>query len=999
MTTKRTLAICLSGALLLTIPWAPVHAQRADRLPFGIDNRARVNLAGYRNPRIAGLTSDGPVEDSMPVNGITLHFKPSASQTAALDQLLEQQQDPESPEYHRWLTPEQFGERFGLSGTDFARVREWIETQGFQVDAASRSRAWIRFSGTALDVRHAFGTDLHRFRRDGEVHYANVADPSLPADLASVVMALRGLDDFGLESSPKPRPEATTNQGHALVPLDLAVIYNITPLFEKGVNGAGQKIAVAGQSQIKLGDIQSFRTKFGLPKNDPRIVLVPGSPDPGVTGAQGEAVLDVEWAGAAAPLASVTYVYAKDALTAAIYTIDQNLAPVLSFSFGACETAVAQLPGAVDLFQSAAKQANAQGITWVAGSGDSGPSACEPHSTATAGRTVAVGLPASLPEVTAVGGTMFSEGNGNYWNTSDGPGLSTARSYIPESAWNDTVGEKALAASGGGASALFKRPAWQTGSGVPSDNARHIPDVAFTASWLHDPYLVIMNGEFAFSGGTSASAPFFAGVLALLNQYVVGTGAQAKPGLGNVNPRLYELAQSTPSIFHDITSGDTVIPCQTGAGGCTSGRWGWKAAPGYDHATGLGSIDVKNLVENWAASQSNPGSVATTLALTASPGSIAANSSAVLTATVKATGGASAPTGTVTFSLGGASLGTATLSGSAGVAAAVFSVSGSKLSPGSNTITASYAGNSRFGASKGTATVTLSGGSNSGPAVTVSIEPSPVYQETAEDGSAVWRFAIVVSDNGGSAHKIFGLLIDNDDYSDYIGSFFGGDQLPANGSLTAKLSATDMKVPLDHVFTVGGVDAKGQRWVKSASVSFRGPKGAGGAAMELTSTPSVVVKIGRGDANCSPDYPYFQKLNLKELAGNDVKLTKFLAGGFDYTEQIGDWFGSAKLPASGSLQAQLCWQLETVPTTLDYLMEGVDATGKTVQATLQVDFKSFDQKSGEPLPGALRGKFIPMRQSSRLPVLPVQPMQTPGAAGSKPSGPANAMSRAVVSSR
>jgi subtilase family serine protease len=278
-----------------------------------------------------------------------------------------------------------------------------------------------------------------------------------------------------------------------------------------------------------------------------------------------------------------------------LYAIDENLAPILSTSFGGCETNAFAL-GTVDLLRYLGQHANAQGITWVSASGDAGAAACESQLTDTVGVGGAgVFIPASLPEVTGVGGTEFSEGGGTYWDATG-----AALSYIPEIAWNDTAAVGKLMATGGGVSMFYPKPGWQDAPGVPNDNARHVPDIAFTASPYHDGYQVVIHGSQRIYGGTSATAPFFAGVLALLNQYLVTDGRQDQPGLGNINPKLYELARNSPGVFHDITSGDNIVPCGLGTIDCGSARqYGYKAGPGYDHATGLGSVDVDRLFRNW----------------------------------------------------------------------------------------------------------------------------------------------------------------------------------------------------------------------------------------------------------------------------------------------------------------------------------------------------------------------------------------------------------------
>jgi hypothetical protein len=398
-----------------------------------------------------------------------------------------------------------------------------------------------------------------------------------------------------------------------------------------------------------------------------------------------------------------------------------------------------------------------------------------------------------------------------------------------------------LASSGGGISINFARPSWQTGPGVPNDNARHIPDVAFTASWFHDPYLIVKTGAVARAGGTSAGTPFFAGVVALLNQYVVSNGVQARPGLGNINPRLYQLAQTTRGVFHDVTAGNNIVPCKAGTPDCTTGSYGYTAGPGYDHVTGLGSVDVANLVENWAVTKSTPKSTSV---------------------------------------------------------------------------------------------------------VVPSVEPSPVYQQAPDADGFSWFYTVKLSEKGGATTRVTAFAIDDDDLSEYIADWFGSTTLPANGVLSVDLRSKDVDVLSDHAILFAGVDDSGQEWTRHILLPFRGPKPAG-AAMSLTSDPAVVVKIGQGDPACSPDHPYGQTLNLREMSGAAVKLTKFVVGGFDYTDRIASWFGSQILPASGAVHAKLCWQLNAVPVTLAYEMDGVDDSGRQVQATLSVDFKDLlDQKSG-----------------------------------------------------
>ena len=586
-------------SLFLCASLAPVSAQR-NRVAARIDDSRTVVLRGRVHPKARTENDRGAVESSFQVPGITLLLKPSASQQSDLQQLLRQQQDPSSPSYRQWLTPEQYADRFGPSASDVAKIADWLQSQGFVVGNTARSRAWITFSGTAEQTRKAFHTEIHRYNVNGEIHFANATDPSIPAALSDVVAGFRGLNNFHLKPRLKKAvADYTLARGvHHIAPDDLAIIYNIAPLYQAGVDGTGQKIVIVGQSGIRTQDIQSFRNAFNLSTPNLQQILVPGRPNPGIVpGDTDESALDIEWSGAVARNAAILFVYSDDVWQSAMYAVDQNLAPVLSMSYGGCEGSdLADLPA----FQSVVQQANAQGMTWLAASGDAGAGDCEDPSALTAQNGLAVDVPGSIPEVTSMGGTQFSDQVGSYWSATNTANSASALSYIPEQAWNDTALGGGLAATGGGASAIFPQPSWQTGPGVPSDGARHVPDLSMAASASHDGYYIYSGGSPQYVGGTSCAAPTMAGIVALLNQYVVSTGAQRQSGLGNINPTLYRLAQSTTGVFHDITAGDNMVPCAAGTPNCSNGSFGLSAGPGYDQVTGLGSVDAYNLVHQWS---------------------------------------------------------------------------------------------------------------------------------------------------------------------------------------------------------------------------------------------------------------------------------------------------------------------------------------------------------------------------------------------------------------
>jgi uncharacterized protein (TIGR03437 family) len=586
--------------LLLFASLAPLSAQR-NRIAARIDGSQTVVLRGRVHPKARAENDRGPVDGSFQIPGITLLLKPSASQQSDLQQLLGQQQDPSSPSFHQWLTPEQYADRFGASASDVAKITDWLQSQGFVAANASRSRTWITFNGTAAQATNAFHTEIHRYNLNGEIHYANATDPSIPAALSDVVAGFRGLNDFHLKPRLKKAaaPDYTLARGvHHIAPDDLAIIYDIAPLYQAGVDGTGQKIAIVGQSGVRTQDIQSFRSAFNLSTANLQMVLVPNRPNPGIVpGDADESALDIEWSGAVARNAAIVFVYSDDVWQSAMYAVDQNLAPVLSMSYGNCEEAdLTDLP----TFQAVVQQANAQGTTWLAAAGDAGAADCEDPSALTAQNGLAVDVPGSIPEVTSMGGTEFNDQSGTYWNTTNTANSASALSYIPEQAWNDTALGGGLAATGGGASIVFPKPSWQTGPGVPSDGARHVPDLSMAASAAHDGYYIYSGGSPQYVGGTSAAAPTMAGMVALLNQYLVSTGVQRQSGVGNINPTLYRLAQSTTGVFHDITAGNNMVPCVSGSPNCSNGSFGLSAGAGYDQVTGLGSVDAYNFVHQWS---------------------------------------------------------------------------------------------------------------------------------------------------------------------------------------------------------------------------------------------------------------------------------------------------------------------------------------------------------------------------------------------------------------
>ena len=688
-----------------------LNAQQS-RISKAIDNQQRVTLSGHMHPKARPEDDQGRVAPGLLIPYVTLVLKQSESQHADLAQLLQEQQTPGSANYHRWLTPEQYAERFGVTTDDLSKISAWLESQGLTIAAVARGRNWIAVNGEAARVESAFQTEIHEYVSGSEKHFSNASEPSVPAALAGVVGSIRGLNDFRMrarsvshkrDASAAPAPKYTSRDGETFIaPDDLAIIYDISPLYAAGISGQGQSLVIAGQTEVNLSDIQQFRSSYGLPANNPQTLLVPGALDPGISQTDlPEADLDLEWSGAAARDAKIIFVYSSDVIQAVEYAIDQDLAPVISQSYGSCEP---ETPSSdAFAFQQMGQQANAQGMTWFAASGDSGGADCDD----TENPGLSVDMPGSVPEVTSMGGTEFAEGGAQFWSSSNSSTGASVLSYIPETSWNDSAEDGTPSASGGGASIYFTKPTWQTGPGVPSDNARDVPDVSLSASADHDGYFVYTGGSLQVYGGTSVPAPTFAGIVTLLNQYLVSIGAQSSPGLGNINPRLYSLAQTAPSAFHDVTTGNNIVTVSCGrrSSGCTATPVGYSAGVGFDQVTGLGSVDVYRLITAWKGGTSSvPPPPGASITLMSNLRTVAVSDSVFLIATVTGANGAT-PVGTVQFSVSGMSLGSAALVGSGGSATATLTVSGNQLPAGSGTITAVY---SEGSSSSVTASVTVS---------------------------------------------------------------------------------------------------------------------------------------------------------------------------------------------------------------------------------------------------------------------------------------------------
>ncbi|HET9742962.1 MAG TPA: Ig-like domain repeat protein [Terriglobales bacterium] len=662
--------------------------QSQSALAQPIDGSRRITLK-HNVPVQARAEADrGTAPDSLPMHRMLLLLNRSPEREVALQQLLTEQQTKGTANYHRWLSPSDFGRQFGLSDADLQTVSSWLMSQGFQITHVAPGRNVIEFSGTAGAVRGTFHTAIHKFLVNGREHWSNINDPQIPAALAPLVKGIVSLNNFPLK--PMNRVAGTFRRSadgtleplftftppgsstfYGVGPADFDTIYNVP----SSLDGSGQTIAIVSPTNINIQDVANFRGIFGLPANAPNVIL--NGPDPGlIPGVEMEAVTDVEWSGAVAPQAKIDLVVSEATEDtfgidlSALYIIQNNLAPVLSMSYGACEP---ELSTFNQFFNDMWEQAAAQGITVLVSTGDDGAAGCDDPNGTQASQGLAVNGFASTPFNVAVGGTDFNQNAGNastYWNASNATSTQgSAKSYIPEIPWNDSCaagGSLTGCANAtnsfqdggsGGFSTVWPKPSWQSGTGVPSDGHRDIPDVSmFAAAGGHRSLYLVCESDllapntacdlnspftdFTGLGGTSVSVQVFAGVMALVNQFQKNNGGSDRQG--NANFTLYKLAQNQISnktvcdstgspdtancIFYDITQGNNSVACTGGSPNCStptgtegvlvqpssSSTLAWVATTGYDLATGLGTVNVNNLVTKWSSAAFTPTSTTIT---------------------------------------------------------------------------------------------------------------------------------------------------------------------------------------------------------------------------------------------------------------------------------------------------------------------------------------------------------------------------------------------------
>lgn len=796
-TSLTTATLALSASLACApVAAGQIAAHPTARITQKVDTASTLRLQGTHPAIVEQAAIGSRVAAGTALKHMMLVLSPSLDQELALQSLMDQQQDKNSPNFHKWLTPDSYGQSFGVAPEDVARVTAWLQDQGLSVDSVARGQRIIVFSGNVGQVEAAFGTEIHHITVDGEAHVSNTTDVSVPKAFAGVVLGVASLNDFAPKSNAvgarkvqvaavpfvtamngnavnDPMYTSTSSGAHYVSPGDAAIIYNSAPLLTAGIDGTGQKIAVIGRTDINVSDVQQFRSMFGLKVNDPTFTLI--GEDPGTTSDDEEAYLDVEWAGAMAPGANINFVYAGSNYftqsgigDAALYIVNNNLADIITMSYGGCETSNGASGTA--FWNTVWEQAAAQGQTVFVSTGDSLATGCSASTrTATSyGTAYGVNALGSSAFNVAVGGTMFVDyGPNQYWTTGSpapapvGYTFTTATSYVPETVWNEgslttnelntastgTVTGAGIVGGGGGLSIYTARPSWQTGSGISgtadatcssgtciASNTtgytvhRMVPDVSGIASSGHDATIFCAESScyntsagygIGAIGGTSVAAPFTASIQALINQK--NGGRQ-----GNANYHYYPLAnQDYVSGNCKALNGTAGTPAVTLPGsGCnfhdvvtgdnrtkssstdTTGL-GFYAGTGYDPASGLGSMNINNVAKNWNSATFN----ATTTAFTLTPTTSTHGAAQSFTVTVSSSAGT--PVGDVAIMASTTMPGTVltyTLSGGA--------VSGSlnSLPGGTYNVYAHYAGNGTFAPSDSTPVqVTIAKDSSSVP--------------------------------------------------------------------------------------------------------------------------------------------------------------------------------------------------------------------------------------------------------------------------------------------
>jgi len=665
-------------------------AAQSNRIAAGASLTPQLQLTGHIPAWVTPAHQNPTAVDLSTSLHISIVLRRDPAVEAALDQLLADQQNPASPLYHQWITPEQLGALYGPTQSDLDAITSWATSQGLTIASIQPNRVIVELNGTLASLSNAFHTSFAYFNFGNESRLSATTDPAIPAAFGAVVQSIHGLTEthlqpqsrFSLHSFPADNasPKITFTSGsHYLMANDFSAIYDISSVYSGGNTGAmigstTQRIAIVGESRVASADISNYESLAGLTSYQPNVVIPTNGTDPGTSNADAaaEATLDTDRVigtarGAAVDLVVSGTSQGEDGLDIAItYNVNTLRDPIMTISFGGCEAQNGQ--STASFYNTEFQTAASGGMSVFVSSGDSGAAGCDTSFTnAPSSQTLSVNVLCSSSYVTCVGGTEFNDAASpsTYWSTGNGTGYESAIGYIPEGAWNEpnnymTGNGYWIAATGGGTSVYIARPSWQSGSAFPAGSYRLTPDVAFSAA-DHDGYFgcfaasnatcIVSGGQIPFTvfSGTSAAAPSMAGIAALIN-------TQLGSKQGNMNPLLYGIDISSPTAFHDatvatsgVTNCTTATPsmCNNSTPGpttLTGGLAGYALLTGYDEATGLGSLDVAKFLTAAATT-----TVSTTLAVTASPSPAIVNQAVTLTATLTPGTSSKTPTGTVQF--------------------------------------------------------------------------------------------------------------------------------------------------------------------------------------------------------------------------------------------------------------------------------------------------------------------------------------------------------------
>jgi subtilase family serine protease len=572
----RSLLVCSLLASAISATAVAQSTAKVNLVRTRIDDAKTVAFHGNVRPEVTAENDRGLVDDSMQLNGMHLLLARSPESQAAFDQYLQDLQNPKSANFHKWLTAAQIGQMFGPSDADVSRLTDWMTEKGFTIHGITPDGMLIEFDGKAGQVRKAFHSAIHSLSVNGTPHIANINDPEVPEALAPIVAGVLPVNDFkpramSIKRDKSVKPNIAAPEGFNLIgAADLATIYNFNPLFKAGITGKGQTIVVVEDTDLfTVDDFTLFRKNMGLSRPYPTGNMTQVHPtgalacsDPGVNGDDGEAAIDVEWASAAAPAASIILASCSDTSNAAAgfggfialenMFNSSNVPKIVSVSYGESE---AENGATSNLFIKNLYALGAgEGVSIFVSSGDEGAASSDADA-ANATHGIAVSGWTSTPYNVSVGGTDYADTflgtTSNYWTPTDGANYQTARSYVPEIPWNDSCASQLIylvngfssavgpagycnsaaassngnittaSGSGGpsgcatgtpstrnvvsGTCAGYAKPSWQAGLfGNPADGVRDIPDVSLFAAngvWGHYYAVCYSDTDTARTGG------------------------------------------------------------------------------------------------------------------------------------------------------------------------------------------------------------------------------------------------------------------------------------------------------------------------------------------------------------------------------------------------------------------------------------------------------------------------------------------------------------------